>query len=109
MPYTPKILIVDDEPRMCDSLKDLLSGEGYEIYTSNSVKEATKYLSENRVDLVLLDMVMPEMDGRHVMDYINSQGIETLIIVMTGHACMESAIEALRRGAYDYLRKPFEH
>ena len=109
MSYTPRILIVDDEPRMCDSLKVLLSGQGYEIHTGNSVKEAIEYLSRNSFDLVLLDIVMPEMDGHRVMDYINSQDIETLVIVMTGHASIESAIEALRGGAYDYLRKPFEH
>ncbi len=109
MSYTPRILIVDDEPRMCDSLKALLSGQGYEIHTGNSVKEAIEYLSRNSFDLVLLDIVMPEMDGHRVMDYINSQDIETSVIVMTGHASIKSAIEALRGGAYDYLRKPFEH
>jgi len=109
MSYTPRILIVDDEPRMRDSLKALLSGQGYEIHTGNSVKEAIEYLSRNSFDLVLLDIVMPEMDGHRVMDYINSRDIETSVIVMTGHASIESAIEAMRGGAYDYLRKPFEH
>lgn len=110
IPYDPrKILIVDDEPRMCDSLKALLSSEGYEIHTYNSGKEAIKYLGKNRVDLVLLDIVMPEIDGHRVMDYINSQDTETLVIFITGYASVESAIEALRGRAYDYLRKPFEY
>jgi len=110
IPYDPrKILIVDDEPRMCDSLKALLSSEGYEIHTYNSGKEAIKHLGKNRVDLVLLDIVMPEIDGHRVMDYINSQDTETLVIFITGYASVESAIEALRGRAYDYLRKPFEY
>jgi len=109
MSYAPKILIIDDEPRMCDSLNALLSGQGYEIHTGNSGKEAIEYLTGDGFALVLLDIVMPEMDGHRVMHYINSQHIETLVIVMTGHASTESAIEALRSGAYDYLRKPFEH
>ncbi len=109
MSYTPKILIVDDEPRMCTSLKMLLSHYGYEIHTSNSGKEAVEYLSKNNFDLVLLDMVMPDMDGRQVMDHIKGQSPETLIVVITGHASVESAVAALRNKAYDYLRKPFEH
>ncbi|GAF69910.1 unnamed protein product, partial [marine sediment metagenome] len=102
------ILIVDDDPRFCDSLKVLLSNQGYQIQTSNSGREAMEYLVKNNFDLALLDMVMPEMNGHEIMDYINSKSPETLVIVITGHASMESAIESLRRGAYDYLRKPFE-
>jgi PAS domain S-box-containing protein len=109
MSYAPKILIVDDEPRMCDSLDILLSGAGYETQTGSSGKDAVAYLAKNRVDLVLLDIIMPDMDGHQVMHYINSQDLETLVIVMTGHASIESAVEALRIGAHDYLRKPFEH
>ena len=109
MTYAPKILIVDDEPRMCDSLDTLLSGAGYETRTGTSGKEAVECLAKNCVDLVLLDIVMPDMDGRQVMHYINSQALETPVIFMTGHASIESAVDALRIGAHDYLRKPFEH
>jgi PAS domain S-box-containing protein len=108
MSHTDSILIVDDDPRFCDSLKVLLSNQGYQIQTSNSGKEAMEYLVKNNFDLALLDIVMPEMDGHQIMDYINSKSPQTLVIVITGHASMESAIESLRRGAYDYLRKPFE-
>ncbi len=109
MPHIPKILIVDDEPRMCTSLKALLSNHGYEISTSNNGKEAVESLSKNDFDLVLLDVVMPDMDGRQVMDYIEAQSLKTLIIVITGYASVESAVAALRNRAYDYLRKPFGH
>ncbi len=109
MSYVPKILVVDDELRICDSLKVLLSDESYEVHTSNKGEDAMKCLSENAFDLVLLDIVMPDMDGRRVLDYINSRCPETLTILMTGHASIESAVAALRSGVYDYLRKPFEH
>lgn len=109
MPYIPKILIVDDESRICDSLKMLLSDHGYEIYTSNNGKEALEYLSKDDFDLVLLDVVMPDMGGRQVMDYIKAKSLETLIIIITGYASVESAVTALRNRAYDYIRKPFEY
>ncbi len=103
-----KILIVDDEPRMCNSLKVLLSHHGYEIHTCNTGKEAAEYLAKNGFDLVLLDTVLPDMDGRQVMGYIKKESPETLVTIITEHASIESAIEALRSGAYDYVRKPFE-
>ena len=109
MSYMSKILIVDDEPRMCDSLKALLSGQSYDIHTGNSGREAIEYLAGNSFDLVLLDMVMPDMDGFQVMDYIEHHSPDTLVIVITGHASTESAVKALRSGANDYLTKPFEH
>ncbi len=109
MPNTPKILIVDDQPRICDSLKALLSAQAYEIHTSNSGQEAIERLGENSFDLVLLDIVMPDMDGHQVVDYVGRQSPETLVILMTGHISIESAIEALRKRVYDYLKKPFEH
>ncbi len=108
MPHS-KILIVDDEPRMRKSLKALLSGESYEIHTSKNGEEAMKSLAENVFDLILLDIVIPDMDGQQIMDYINSRCPDTPVILMTGHASVESAVTALRSGAYDYLKKPFEH
>ena len=104
----PKILIIDDEPRMCQSLKELLAIQNYELNTANSAKEATEFLNNNSFDLILLDLCLPDLNGYHVMDHISQQGLEALVIVLTGCASEESAIEALRRGAYDYLKKPFE-
>jgi PAS domain S-box-containing protein len=103
-----KILIVDDEPRMCDSLEVLLSNEGYETRTAYSGQEALKWLGEDDIDLVLLDIVMPDMNGLEIMDHIREHQLDSLVIVITGHASVDSAIQSLRRGAHDYLRKPFE-
>ncbi len=108
MSHTDSILIVDDDPRFCESLEGLLSDQGYKMQTSNSGEEAVECLAKNSFNLVLLDIVLPDMDGHKIMDYINSQSPETLVIVITGYASIESAIESLRRGGYDYLRKPFE-
>ena len=109
MSRSPKILVVDDEPRMFPRLDIFLSGAGYEIHMSNRGKDAVERLAKNHFDVVLLDIVMPDMDGHQVMHHINNRDPETIVIVMTGHASTESAIDALRSGAYDYLKKPFEH
>ena len=109
MPNKSKILIVDDEIRMLDSLKELLSGQDCEIHTSNSGAEAIDCLTRGGFDLVLLDIVMPGIDGFKVMDHIESQNPNTSVVIMTGHSTVDSAIAALRKGAYDYLKKPFEY
>jgi PAS domain S-box-containing protein len=108
-PDRAKILIVDDEPRMCESLRLLLDNQGYEISTANSGQHALQLLSEEGFDLALLDMVMPDMNGHDLMDQINTNSPATMIVAITGHASLDSAVGALRRGAYDYLRKPFEY
>lgn len=108
MSCVPKILIVDDEARMRDSLSVLLSNEGYNIQTGCNGREAIEYLNKDSYDMVLLDMIMPEMDGRQVMDYIRGQHLDIMVIVMTGHASIDSAVESLKKGAYDYLKKPFD-
>jgi two-component system, cell cycle sensor histidine kinase and response regulator CckA len=108
MLYNGKILIVDDERRMCESLKDLLSAHGYEVKTCCNGQNALECLAGNTVDLVLLDIGMEEMDGFQVMERMAQQHLDIPVIIMTGDASTGSAVEALRRGAYDYLRKPFE-
>ena len=109
MSYVPKILIVDDDSRMCDSLKVLLGDEGYEIQTRPNGQEALEALVKNDFDIALLDLMLPDIKGAEIMDHIESHAPETLAILMTGHASIESAVEALRNKAYDYLRKPFEY
>ncbi len=108
MSYTPHILIVDDEPRICDSIKSLLAEENYNIFTATNGYDALAFIKNSRFDLVLLDLIMPEMDGHQIMAEIHRHYPELLIIILTGHASIKSAVNALKKGAYDYLRKPFE-
>ena len=103
-----KILIVDDEPRMCTSLKTLLCAQGYEIQTCCSGNEALNCLNGDEFDLVILDVFMEGMDGFQVIEKIIQQKIDTPVIIMTGNASTESAVKALRMGASNYLKKPFE-
>ena len=108
MAFSPKILIIDDEHKMCESLRELLSGQGYDVYTAGTGVEAEALLQDKPFDVVLLDMVMPDTDGHQLMDFINQKSPDTAVIIITGYASLESAIGALKRGAYGYVRKPFE-
>ena len=103
-----KILIVDDEPRMCKSLEVILSRDNYQVKTALDVKSAIDNISYELFDLILTDIVMGDSDGFQVMDHINRHNIDTIVVMMTGYASTDSAVEALRKGAYDYIRKPFE-
>ena len=101
-----KILIVDDEPPVCSNLQDQLDKHGYLTVSCGTGTEAIAHLTHDKYDLVLLDINLPDMAGYKVMDHINQHDLDTLVILMTGYASLESAITALRKGAYDYLRKP---
>jgi diguanylate cyclase (GGDEF)-like protein len=102
-----KLLLVDDEPRMLASLRELLSQRHFDIDTASSGAGALACLSDTRYDLILLDLSLEDMDGHHVMDFINHHCIETDVIVISGNVQIDAAIGAMRRGAHDFLRKPF--
>lgn len=103
-----KILVIDDEKRMCDSIKVLLSNIGYEVDTAENGKVGIEKLQSNSFDLVITDLMMPELDGFAVMKHIKENCPGTLVIVITGYASVESAVRAIRSGAYDYILKPFD-
>ena len=103
-----KILIVDDEPRLCNSLKILLCTQSYKVKICNSGKEALTYLTNDKFDLVLLDIFMEDMNGLQVIERIKNQKIDTPVIIMTGNTSAELTVKAFRMGAIDYLKKPFE-
>ncbi len=108
MSTNPKVLIVDDDPRMCNSLKALLGNNGCTLETSHSGAEAVQRLMNRAFDLVLLDLYMPDMNGFEVMDFIHDKSPETFVIVITGNSSENATIQAIRKRAYDYIKKPFE-
>ncbi len=103
-----RILVIDDEKRMCDSIKVLLSNIGYEVDTAENGRSGIDKLKAQTFGLVITDLMMPEMDGFAVMKYIKENCPNTLVIVITGYASVESAVRAIRSGAYDYILKPFD-
>jgi two-component system, sporulation sensor kinase E len=99
---------VDDEKGMCESLKTLISKEGYEVTTEEKGEEAVKKIRGNNFDLVITDIKMPRVDGLEVLKAARQKDGDAVVILMTGYASLESAISAINQGAYDYLMKPIE-
>src|ERR671924_193550 len=102
------ILLIEDEARLRENLQLLLESEGYRVTTAQNGMEGIKQLREASFDLVITDLVMPEVDGFQVLEYLKTYAPETVVVVMTAYVSADSVIDALRKGAYDYLSKPFE-
>ena len=105
---TAHILVVDDEPSMLEFLGLLLEEVGYEVSTAGSVAEGRKTFSEGDFDLVLCDIIMPDGNGLDLLRDIKAHNSSTSVIMMTAYTSTKSAIEAMKRGAYDYVSKPFD-
>ncbi|MDC0931163.1 response regulator [Methylophilaceae bacterium] len=102
-----KILIVDDEKDIRDSLKDILFDEGYEIYLAANALEAKKIKLSKRIDLILLDIWMPDIDGLSLLkEWVSKNEINCPVIMMSGHGTIDTAIEATKIGATNFLEKP---
>ncbi len=102
-----KILIVDDEENIRDMLSRFLKKEGFSVLTAKSHKEAVELTQKNEFSLALLDLVLPEVDGIQTLKAIHSSNPDIIGIIMTEYATIDSAVEALKAGAFDYISKPF--
>ena len=101
------ILIVDDEPDIRALVKEILEDEGYEVSTAENAEEARDARRARRPDLILLDIWMPDTDGISLLkEWSGNSGLDTPVIMMSGHGTVETAVEATRLGAYDFLEKP---
>lgn len=103
-----RLLVVDDEPSIREFFKILLAREGYQVDVVASGKEAIAKVDEQIYDLVVADLAMPEVDGMAVLDRVKEVSPDTLVLMITAYATAESAVEAMKHGAYDYLMKPFK-
>jgi two-component system response regulator PilR (NtrC family) len=109
MNYKALIHLIDDEPIIHDVLGQLLETEGYQVEISSSGEEALKKFEEQKFDLVLLDLLMPGIDGLGVLKEIKKFDPEAPVIIITAYASVESALSAIKMGAYDYIQKPFKN
>src|SRR5215467_11059688 len=103
------VLVVDDEKNYLWLLDELLRGEGYDVVTCEKGSDALKVLREAMVDVLLTDLRMAEMDGLTVLDKTREISPATSMLLMTAYGTIERAVEAMRRGAYDFVVKPFDN
>jgi len=103
---SPKVLSIDDEAVVCESIRRVLSAEGYEVTTTCDPKEGIELLRNGNFDLLLLDIKMPGLNGMEVLREARATASETEVVIVTGYATIETAIDAIRQGAFDYLQKP---
>ncbi len=101
-----RILVVDDDEFVCSSLKWLLADDGYDVETAADGKSALATLSRQTFDLVLTDLMMPDVDGLAVLREVKKRTPNTAVIILTGYGTLEAAMSALKDGAYDFLTKP---
>lgn len=105
---TPEnVLIVEDEELMRSILRQLIEGEGYRVFTADSAESALAVFSSNRIDVTLTDIKMSGRDGLALLDQIKAADEEAIVIIMTAYSSVDTAVAALRKGAYDYITKPF--
>jgi len=102
-----RILVVDDEPIVCESCKRILDEEGYEVDVAFSGQEAFEKMKRDTYDIVITDLKMPGIDGMEVLKTFRSEYPETMVIMITGFSTVETAVEAMKLGAFDYIPKPF--
>jgi len=103
-----KVLMVDDEVVFCENMTKLLNTRGYQAKAVNEGEEAIRVLKKEVYDVVVLDFKMPGMNGIDILKKMNESGVTSQVIMLTGHGGVDTAMEAINLGAYDYLPKPCE-
>jgi len=102
-----KILVIDDDEGECCLIEDILAQDGFSVVKAIGGEQGIRLLTAEEFPLVITDLRMPDIDGIAIIDFIRKRRLETLVMVVTGYASVDSVIGALRLGAYDYIMKPF--
>ncbi len=103
----PQILLMEDETNVAKGLKLVLGEAGYEVDWAETGKRALELFRQKRYDLMLADLLLPDVDGMEVIKEVRQQRPQTGVIVITGYSTVASAINAMKLGVFDYLEKPF--
>ena len=103
-----KILVIDDQRSIRNTLKDILEYEGHEVTLAEHGEEGVELFGKDKFDLVLCDIKMPNMDGIEVLDHIVGKTLEIPVIMISGHGNIDTAVEAIKKGAYDFIEKPLD-
>ncbi len=107
MSETRRVLVVDDEQEVRDTLSSVLENLDYIPYVASNGVEALEIIKNEPIDVVLSDLYMPEMDGIELLKRVRSMNKKVVFLMITAHPTIETAVEAIKKGAYDYLTKPF--
>ncbi len=102
------VLIVDDEPELLETISERLENHGFSVDTAGNGLQALEVLEKQTFDAIVLDMMMPEMDGIETLKRIRAKHPEMQVILLTGHATVQKGVEAVKLGAMDFLEKPAE-
>ncbi len=105
--YTPSILVVDDELRIRDACRMVLEGCGYGVCVASTGTKGLEMIRDQHFDIILLDLMMPELSGFDVLAQVKALHPDTVIIVITGYATLEHSVDAMKKGAFDFIPKPF--
>ena len=103
-----KILIVDDERAIRNSLKEILSDEGYGVETAENGAIALEMVTKDHYDVIFCDIKMPEMDGIEVLDRLQADGVDSSVIMISGHGDISTAVDCIKKGAFDFIQKPLD-
>jgi len=101
-----KILVIDDDPVILEVISEILKTNGYKVVTAPDGESGIKKIEKNQYDLVLTDLQMPDVGGMEVLDFIMTRSPETKGIILTGYGTIKSSVEAMKKGAFDYITKP---
>lgn len=103
-----KILIIDDERSIRNSLKEILADEGYEVDVAENGQQGCEMVEKDKYDVIFCDIKMPVMDGVETLAKLNSMGIDSAVVMISGHADVDTAVDCIKKGAFDFIQKPLD-
>lgn len=103
-----KILIIDDERSIRNSLKEILADEGYDVDVAENGAEGCSMVEKEKYSVIFCDIKMPEMDGMEVLDRLIGMGIDAAVVMISGHGDIDTAVECIKKGAFDFIQKPLD-
>ena len=103
-----KILIIDDERSIRNSLKEILVDEGYDVDVAENGLQGCQMVDKEKYSVIFCDIKMPEMDGLEVLDRLMGMGIDSAVVMISGHGDINTAVECIKKGAFDFIQKPLD-
>lgn len=103
-----KILIIDDERSIRNSLKEILADEGYDVDVAENGVQGCEMVEKEKYSVIFCDIKMPQMDGMEVLDRLHEMGVDAAVVMISGHGDIDTAVECIKKGAFDFIQKPLD-